>query len=129
MPRARRAVMPEKRPIVRGIDVDEQSRCKHYHSALDIVAIKMKCCGAFYACKDCHNELAGHAIEPWPPEEWEEKAILCGACGQQVTINEYLKSGDDCGNARVNAQGNRCPMCAADFNPGCRNHHHFYFDM
>jgi hypothetical protein len=22
----------------------------------------------------------------------------------------------------------RCPVCSAPFNPGCRNHHHVYFE-
>jgi uncharacterized CHY-type Zn-finger protein len=23
----------------------------------------------------------------------------------------------------------RCPACHAPFNPACRNHHHFYFQL
>jgi uncharacterized CHY-type Zn-finger protein len=101
--------------MVRGLEVDHQTRCAHYHSALDIVAIKMKCCGAFFACKDCHAALAGHPIELWPREEWNHRAILCGACNAQLTIREYL----DCKS--------RCPECGAGFNPACRNHYQFYF--
>ena len=107
--------MGDSRPEVRGVDVDAESRCKHYHGATDIVAIKMKCCGFYYACKDCHAELADHAIEVWPVREWEEKAILCGVCGSQSSIREYLQS------------GYRCFACGAAFNPKCGNHHHFYF--
>jgi uncharacterized CHY-type Zn-finger protein len=103
-------------PSVRGIDLDAQTRCLHYHSAADVVAIKMKCCGVYYACKDCHIALAGHAIMVWPGNEWDQQAILCGACGAELTIRAYL----DCGP--------RCPACHAEFNPGCRRHHHFYFD-
>lgn len=106
----------QTRPQVRGIDLDAQTRCQHYHSALDIVAIKMKCCGEYYACKDCHAELAGHAIEVWPRDEWNEKAILCGACGTELTIHQYLQTSF------------RCPACKSAFNPGCKNHHHFYFE-
>lgn len=101
---------------VRGVDLDPQTRCRHYHGKLDVVAIKMKCCGVYYACKDCHAALANHNIEVWPRPQWEEKAILCGVCGTELTIHEYLESGD------------HCPACHADFNPGCRNHHHFYFE-
>ena len=104
------------RPAVAGVEVDVQTRCAHWHSPLDVVAIKMKCCGVYYACKDCHDALAGHATEVWPRAEWNEKAILCGACGAQLTINQYLDSGD------------RCPSCGAGFNLGCRHHHHFYFE-
>lgn len=106
---------PDQRSEVRGLDLDLQTRCRHYHSALDIVAIKMKCCGVYYACKNCHIELAGHAIELWPRTTWIEKAILCGDCGTQMTINDYLQS------------ENHCPACHALFNPACRSHYHFYF--
>jgi uncharacterized CHY-type Zn-finger protein len=103
-------------PEVRGIEVDAQTRCVHYRSAVDIVAIKMRCCGIYYACRDCHIALAGHAIAVWPRREWEERAVLCGACGAELTIREYLKS------------ESRCPECGAEFNPGCRKHNHFYFE-
>jgi uncharacterized CHY-type Zn-finger protein len=103
-------------PEVRGIEVDGQTRCVHYRSAVDIVAIKMACCGVYWACKDCHEELAGHAIASWPLEKWDARAVLCGACGVEMTIREYLES------------GSRCPACGAAFNPGCRKHNHFYFE-
>jgi uncharacterized CHY-type Zn-finger protein len=104
------------RPAVRGIDLDAETRCVHYRTEFDIVAIKMKCCGDYYACKDCHDALAGHAIETWPPGEWDRLAVLCGACGSELSIRGYL----DCANA--------CPVCMARFNPGCRLHHQYYFD-
>jgi uncharacterized CHY-type Zn-finger protein len=104
------------RPEVRGVDLDAETRCAHYHSPLDIVAIKMRCCGDYYACKDCHEALAGHAIRVWPCAEWVEAAILCGACGEELSIAAYLAAGD------------RCPACGAPFNPGCRHHYHFYFE-
>jgi len=66
---------------VYGINVDQQTRCAHYRKPTDIIAIKMKCCGVYYACKDCHEALSGHPIEVWPRAEWDERAILCGACG------------------------------------------------
>jgi uncharacterized CHY-type Zn-finger protein len=103
-------------PIVRGINLDAQTRCVHYRSVVDIVAIKMKCCGIYYACKDCHEALAGHAFAVWPRGEWDARAVLCGACGVEMTIREYL----GCRAA--------CPGCGAAFNPGCRVHHHFYFE-
>jgi uncharacterized CHY-type Zn-finger protein len=108
--------MASIRPLVKGIDLDPQTRCVHYRSDLDIIAIKMKCCGVYYACKECHDVLADHAIEVWPGGEWDEVAVLCGACGAQLSIKEYLGSFD------------RCPQCKSPFNPGCRNHYHFYFE-
>lgn len=104
------------RSDVRGVDLDSEARCAHWHSALDIVAIKMKCCGAYYACKDCHDALAGHAIETWPRAQWDTAAILCGACGREMSIRLYLECAD------------ACPACGAGFNPGCRSHHHVYFE-
>ena len=100
---------------VRGIELDAQTRCGHYRGATDIVAIKMKCCGVYYACKDCHETLAGHPIEVWPESEWEQKAILCGACGAELTVRQYMQC------------ESRCPKCRDSFNPGCRKHYHFYF--
>ncbi len=104
-------------PPVRGIDLDPQTRCAHYHQPQDIIAIRMKCCDTWYACKDCHNALAGHDIQLWPHSEWDQLAVLCGACSTQLTIQQYM----DCGN--------RCPACSAPFNPRCRNHYHLYFEM
>src|SRR5580658_1059520 len=78
-------------PDVRGVDLDLQTRCGHYHAPSDIIAIKMKCCGVYYACKDCHDVLADHPIEVWPESQWTEQAILCGACGEGLTIDEYMQ--------------------------------------
>jgi len=106
-----------KQRQVRGINLDSQNRCEHYHGLTDIVAIKMKCCGVYYACKDCHAALADHNIEVWPGTEWNEQAILCGACGTELTIRGYMES-EFC-----------CPACHERFNPRCRNHYHFYFEV
>jgi uncharacterized CHY-type Zn-finger protein len=107
--------MPSLPHEVRGIDLDAATRCAHYRTELDIIAIRMKCCGVYYACKDCHEALAGHAIDVWPQSEWTQAAVLCGACGYEMTINEYKASND------------KCPRCRAPFNPGCRKHYGFYF--
>ena len=104
------------RPAVHGLDLDPQTRCGHYHSALDIIALKMKCCGDYYACRDCHDALADHPAQVWPKAERDQPAILCGACGEELSIKAYM------------ASGNRCPACGAGFNPGCRTHYHLYFE-
>jgi uncharacterized CHY-type Zn-finger protein len=100
---------------VLGVDVDPQTRCAHYHSERDIIAIKFKCCDEWFACHQCHAELAGHSAQVWPKEEFDERAVLCGNCGRQLTIREYLQS------------ESACPHCQSQFNPGCAKHHHFYF--
>ena len=102
---------------VRGIGVDEATRCAHWHSPLDVVAIRMKCCGEYYACKDCHDALAGHAIQLWPCGERDTRAVLCGICANEMSIQAYL----DCAD--------KCPACGAAFNPGCRLHRQFYFEV
>jgi uncharacterized CHY-type Zn-finger protein len=102
---------------VRGVDLDPETRCAHWYSPRDVIAIKMKCCGVHYACKDCHDALAGHPAEVWPRGEWETKAVLCGVCGTEHGIRAYM----DCADV--------CPSCGAAFNPGCRTHYHYYFDM
>ncbi|MDQ6738776.1 MAG: hypothetical protein M3Z30_13885 [Gemmatimonadota bacterium] len=75
----------------------------------------MSCCDEYYACKECHDALAGHQILPWPSGSGDARAIMCGACGTELTIREYL----DCED--------QCTRCGAAFNPRCRLHHRFYF--
>ena len=50
---------------VYGAVVDEETRCTHYHTEKDIVAIKFKCCDRYYPCYLCHEEYADHPIERW----------------------------------------------------------------
>ncbi len=101
---------------VTGVEVDAKTRCAHYHSERDIIAIKFKCCGGWFPCFECHTELAGHTAEVWPQGEFDTRAILCGCCGHQLTVREYL----DCESA--------CPRCGHGFNAGCANHYHLYFE-
>ena len=102
---------------VNGVGIDPQSRCAHYHSSLDIIAIKFKCCSRWYPCFECHSETADHQPATWPIDERDVKAILCGICGHQLTIAEYFRS------------GSACSSCHSQFNPGCENHYDLYFEM
>jgi uncharacterized CHY-type Zn-finger protein len=104
-------------PKVKGKKVDDHTRCVHYHSLLDVIAIKFKCCGEYYPCYNCHEEEAMHEAEVWKKNEFDTKAILCGVCKNEMTIREYLDS------------RNLCPYCDASFNPGCSNHYHLYFEV
>jgi uncharacterized CHY-type Zn-finger protein len=106
---------PGVRPEIHGVNLDGQTRCAHYHSEVDIIAIKLRCCSEYYACKECHDALADHRLVPWLPESFGTRAVMCGACGTELTIEAYL------------ASGSRCPACDAAFNPACSRHHHFYF--
>jgi uncharacterized CHY-type Zn-finger protein len=98
-----------------GVDIDPQTRCTHYSSDLDIIAIRFKCCGRWFPCFECHSEIADHEAEVWSIEERDALAILCGACGHQLSIIEYL----NCNSI--------CPACESKFNPGCAGHYHLYF--
>lgn len=102
---------------VKGKIVDDETRCEHYHSPLDVIAIKFKCCNDYYLCYECHKESVDHETKVWQKEEWNTKAILCGVCKEELTINEYFDS------------NNHCPHCNAAFNPKCSNHYHLYFEV
>ena len=52
------------------------------------------------------GRAAGHPAAQWPVEEQSAEAVLCGVCGHELSVREYLA-----------ADG--CPRCAARFNPGC----------
>jgi uncharacterized CHY-type Zn-finger protein len=99
-----------------GVNVDNETRCAHYHGPNDIIAIKFKCCGQWFPCYQCHAELAGHAAGVWPRNEFDTPAVLCGSCGQQLTIREYLQC------------DSTCPYCREKFNPQCAEHRNLYFE-
>ena len=105
-----------EQPEVFGLELDHQTRCQHWHSELDIIAIKFACCNKFYACYDCHQALEHHEVERWPKSKFaSEKVILCGNCKHQMTIQEYQSS------------NSKCPNCQAAFNPRCSLHWPLYF--
>ena len=81
-----------------GLLVDHESRCVHYHSDKDIVALQCYECKKYYACYQCHNELESHVFSPYPLNLKEE----------------YTETGT-------------CPFCNAAFNPACQNHYSIYF--
>ncbi|MGO2111121.1 MAG: CHY zinc finger protein [Pseudoclavibacter sp.] len=101
-------------PRIHGSVVDDETRCIHYRSPLDVVAIKFRCCGLYFPCLHCHDEAQDHPIAPWGADERGERAVLCGKCASELTITEYTA-------ATV------CPRCAAPFNPGCALHFDVYF--
>ncbi|SES93007.1 Uncharacterized protein, contains Zn-finger domain of CHY type [Oceanobacillus limi] len=102
--------------FVYGELVDAQTRCKHYHSINDIIAIKFKCCNKYYPCYKCHEAAENHQIITWKEHEFSTKAILCGVCGTEHTIKQYL-------------QTTKCLNCSSHFNEGCQLHYHLYFDI
>jgi uncharacterized CHY-type Zn-finger protein len=102
---------------VYGVDTDHQTRCMHYHSDVDIIALRFPCCNRYYPCFTCHQETADHPSARWDKMRFGEKAVLCGACGQQLTVHEYM------------ACGFVCPACQSSFNTGCKSHYHLYFEV
>lgn len=96
--------------------IDDETRCSHYHSDNDRIAIKFYCCNEYFSCYQCHQQYGCGATRVWPREDFNQKAILCGKCKTELTINEYLNSGYS------------CLSCGAAFNPGCSLHYHLYFE-
>ena len=100
--------------VVKGA-IDRETRCQHYHTKKDRIAIKFYCCNMYYPCYECHEAFGCGKSTVWPRELFHKKAILCGACGTQLTITQYLMCNDE------------CPDCQASFNPGCSQHTSLYF--
>lgn len=103
-------------PVVYGAVVDAQTRCIHYCTELDVIAIEFACCRAFYPCHLCHAEHAGHPAQQWPLDQRHQEAILCGVCSTRLRIDDYLAT-------------DTCPSCTAAFNPRCALHAHLYFTL
>jgi uncharacterized CHY-type Zn-finger protein len=102
-------------PPVFGSTIDDETRCIHYGTPVDVIAISFFCCRRYYPCHLCHAEAETHAPVRWPEARWNEPAILCGVCRSELSVTDYLA---------VSA----CPSCTAEFNEGCRLHSHLYFD-
>ncbi|WP_432355512.1 CHY zinc finger protein [Sporosarcina sp. A2] len=98
-----------------GDNVDFETRCSHYHSEIDRIAIKFYCCNQYFPCYECHTQYGCGLAKQWPIKQFDVNAILCGSCGYELTIHEYLT----CQSS--------CPSCANNFNPGCSLHTHLYF--
>jgi uncharacterized CHY-type Zn-finger protein len=100
--------------VVRGPSIDAETRCIHYGSALDVVALRAPCCDAWYPCHLCHAAVADHPLQVIPRAEHHLPAALCGVCRETMSVPEYLAA-------------DSCPSCGAPFNPGCAAHAHVYF--
>ncbi|ELZ08646.1 zinc finger CHY domain protein [Halovivax asiaticus JCM 14624] len=99
-----------------GVDLDAETRCAHYDSDRDVVALRFGCCDSYYACHACHEAVTDHEAQVWPRSRFDEAAVLCGVCGATLTPGAYFDA------------ANRCPACDAAFNPGCRAHRDRYFE-
>jgi uncharacterized CHY-type Zn-finger protein len=108
---------PPITPTVYGVSVSPLTQCMHWHSPLDIIAIKHFCCDKFYACISCHDACEAHKSDVWPRDRRNERAVLCGNCKYVLTVEGYIKS------------GSKCTACGSAFNPGCKNHWGLYFEV
>ena len=104
-------------PQVYGVSVTPLTQCAHWHSTLDIIAIRHACCLKYYACISCHKELENHEPAVWPLSKRDERAVICGQCKHELSVNEYMQS------------ESRCTSCEAAFNPKCKGHWGLYFEM
>lgn len=129
--------MDSQRPLIRGLQVDAQGRCAHYHSDWDVVANRCAECGQWWACYRCHEETDSdgdtcsqkegavsqkegtmrtqHSFAPMPVTAL---AVLCGVCGYEMCYEEYSS-----------LDPVACPSCAHSFNPGCSAHASLYFAL
>lgn len=94
-----------------GIDLDQEYRCLHYHTTLDIVGLKCAFYQTYYACYHCHDQLTEHAFVPTGPAEMFP--VICGHCRKLLS-----RAGYACGH---------CPYCQSPFNPACHRHKDIYF--
>ena len=100
----------------RGVNIGPETRCVHYDRPTDVIALRFGCCEEFFSCAECHDAVAGHEPKPWPRDRFDEPAVLCGACGAMLSVEEYLDAAF------------ACPACDAAFNPGCAAHYDRYFE-
>ena len=99
---------------VHGATIDDETRCIHYRTAVDIIAIRFACCDRYYPCHLCHGEAETHEAKRWAVADRGAKAVLCGVCKAEMAIATYLTVGS-------------CPDCGSAFNERCRLHTHLYF--
>ncbi|MCR5725375.1 MAG: hypothetical protein K6G80_09850 [Treponema sp.] len=91
--------------------VDDQGRCIHYNSSLDVIANRCGICGKLYACYKCHNELEAHSFGSVLPDE--KDTVMCGVCGSLFSYRTYSTLSS-------------CPTCSSRFNPNCALHKSCY---
>lgn len=98
-----------------GLLVDNEIRCQHYHTELDIVALKCFDCLKYYACYQCHDNLEEHCFRAYPCHLKQDKVLICGVCQHEMVIEEYQEA-------------IACSNCHSVFNPACSKHYDIYFE-
>ncbi|MBR1912450.1 MAG: hypothetical protein IJ828_08865, partial [Treponema sp.] len=87
---------------IHGLITDDQGRCIHYNSVLDIVANRCSVCKKLYSCYKCHNELEDHPFGA--VSETEPDSVMCGVCGSLYSYKAYSSL-------------TSCRTCGSSFNP------------
>lgn len=101
-----------KKEKIWGRLLDNEGRCIHWHSKLDVIANRCALCGKYYACYKCHDLAEDHAFVPYPINS-SSKIVMCGVCGYQFTYKHYQE-------IKV------CDRCKSPFNPRCSLHQSIY---
>ena len=75
-------------PLLRGVGLDAQTRCAHYATARDVVALRFACCPAYWSCHRCHAELTDHPAVPVPADALDVVAAVrfAGQHGLRVEV-------------------------------------------
>ncbi|MCD2159115.1 CHY zinc finger protein [Fructobacillus sp. M1-13] len=94
-----------------GQDIGPTGTCRHYHSDVDVVALRCEKCQQYFACYQCHDAMRKHAFQPAARQVG--RPVLCGVCHKTLTYAEYKETA--------------CPYCGAAFNPNCVLHQDRYF--
>jgi biotin transport system substrate-specific component len=94
-----------------GYITDDEGRCIHYASKLDIIANRCGKCGRFYSCYKCHDMAESHPFSP--VDSKENDSVMCGVCGSLYSYDEY--------SSLV-----KCRKCLSFFNPRCALHKSCY---
>ncbi|OFI49317.1 hypothetical protein BG261_01675 [Floricoccus tropicus] len=97
---------------VYGFLVDNQGRCQHYHTDLDIIANRCQICNKLYSCFKCHDENELHSFEGFDFNS-NKLSVMCCVCGQEFSYKIY-------------SELTNCPSCKSAFNPRCKLHKNIY---
>jgi uncharacterized CHY-type Zn-finger protein len=64
--------------LIYGIELDTATRCVHWRSDRDILAIWAPCCETYYSYLACHAAAADHPLERIPESAFDTPGALCG---------------------------------------------------
>lgn len=89
-------------PTIYGDTLDDAGRCTHYHSEKDVIANKCATCNKYWACYECHAAATDHSFGAM---DLKSRAVLCGACGHEMTFADYTAISTFKSQIRTTSQG------------------------